>query len=155
MPFANTNDYLTGRKPIPSGSEIDLLSTRFELDVVAGDLTLNNIGILGALPAGHIPVALLVDADKLDTNGAPTLVLEVGLIDPGTGDISALAADGGGPWGSTTIGQAGGQAQLYSKALARVSENTDGDRQLAVKVTTAAATAAAGVLGVNLIYRAA
>lgn len=153
--FTNTNDYMTGRKPIPTGCEIDLLAVRFPIAALAADLTLGNIAQIGALPAGHIPVGVIVDSDDLDTNPTPTVVLEVGLIDPATGNLSTLAADGGGSFGTTTIAQGGGQAQIYSKAIARVQPDPTKSRTLAIKVNAAAATAAAGEIGVTLLYRAA
>jgi hypothetical protein len=156
MPFANSNDTIIGRKPTQTTDSIELVGPRFQISVLAADLVLNNMAPIGVLPAGYIPVGVIVDADPLDTNGAPALAMEFGIQNAAGTDISVLATDGGAPWGTgITVVRAGGQAPVYSAALARVPEDPEYDRILAFKVTAAAATPAAGVLGVTVIYRAA
>lgn len=153
MGFANSNDYLDGRKAVPTGQGSEVLSARFPISLTTGDLALNDIGAVGILPAGHVPVALLVDSDDLDSNATPAVVLAVGVLDAAGTDLSTAAADGGAAWGTgLTVGQAGGQVSVESKALSRV-QATGADRKIAVKVTTAAATAQAGELGLTLLYR--
>lgn len=166
MAFAatTTNDFVSGRQPLPTPAGLEVLSQRFELTVATGDLTLNNIGNIALLPAGCIPVALMIDSDDLDTNGAPTLAWSVGVsngavsnnIQSAAGtDISTATADGGAAWGtSITVSQAGGQVQVLSKALSRVTK-VDYDRYIMIKATAAAATAASGKIGATLLYRAA
>lgn len=165
MPFATstTNDYLQGRTPIVAPSDTGDITVRFKLPLVAGDMTLNNIGNFGILPAGCIPVALVIDSDDLDTNASPTIAWQLGVgngavtnnIQSSTSTaISTAAADGGAAWATgVTVSQAGGQAQAFSKALARV-QAVGYDRYLALQATTAAATAAAGEIGITLTYRA-
>lgn len=155
MPFTNSNDYLTGRKPtvFPAGAEV--VAVRYPIALVAADLDENDIGAVGILPAGCVPVGVLVDSDDLDTNAAPAIALSVGVLNGDGDDLSTAAADGGAAWGTgLTVAQAGGQVQVLSKALARVAA-TGVDRTVALKVTTAAATKAAGTVGVTLLYRAA
>lgn len=155
MAFTNSNDYLDGRKPAPTPAGGEVVACRFSLSLVAGDLDLNDIGAVGILPAGCVPVALIYDSDDLDSNGTPTIAASVGILNSGGTDLSTAAADGGAVWGSgITTSQAGGQAQVVSKALSRVTASTS-DRKIGVKFTTAAATAAAGELGLTLLYRAA
>src|SRR3546814_4726506 len=152
MSFTNSNDYLTGRKPIPTGDGYGLMAVRFELVLATADLALNAIGAVGILAARRVPVALYYDSDDLDT-GTPALVASVGLLKADGTDLSTAEADGGAVWGSgITISQAGGQVAVLSQALARVT-HTDGDRQIGIKVTTAAATAASGTVGLTLVYR--
>lgn len=166
MAFANSNDYLSGRKPVPtSESGHEVLSTRFEIDMATGDLDLNDIGVIGILPAGHVPVSLLADADDLDS-GTPALVHSFGVgnlanknaagaasSDAANTLISTTTADGGAAWGTgITVGQGGGQVQVLSAAIARV-QAVEYDRYIVGKVTTAAATAVAGKLGLTLQYR--
>lgn len=154
--FANSNDTVIGRKPTQTTDSIELVGPRFQLSVLAADLTLNNLAPIGVLPAGYIPVAVIVDSTALDTNGVPTLALAFGILQPGQNALSTLATDGGAPWATgITVARAGGQVQVYSLALANVPEDPEYDRTLAFQVTAAAATAAAGTLGVTVIYRAA
>lgn len=163
MAFANSNDYLTGRKPVVSADSFGTCALRFSLAMVAGDLTLNNVGNIGILPAGCVPVGLLVDSDDLDTNASPTVAFAIGMSNAAVSnnvqgatptDISTAAADGGAAWATAiTVGQAGGQVQPLSKALSRV-QAVNYDRYIVLKATTAAATGAAGEFGVTLLYRA-
>ena len=168
MPFATatTNDFLTGRKPARTGSEVDLVSERYELTLATADLAINTIGAIGILPAGHVPVAVLFDSDDLDSNATPTLVWSLGIgnlaLHNAAGAVSAdavdtlistTAADGGAAWGTgITTSQAGGQAQVLSKALSRV-QSEQYDRDIVLLATTGAATAVSGKVGVTLIYR--
>jgi len=147
MAFKNTNDYLSGRKPTvyPSGSEV--VAVRYPLALVAADMDLNDAGAVGILPAGCVPVALYVDSDDLDT-GTPAVALSVGLMNSGDTDVSTA-------WGTgLTVAQAGGQVQVLDKGMARM-QATNADRKIGVKFTTAPATAAAGEIGITLLYRAA
>ena len=160
--FKASNDFLVGRKPVPTPAGIETIHQRFDLSLAASDLTLNNIGNIGILPAGCIPVGLVVDSDKLD-NGT-TLDFSIGVsnasvVDNVQGDtptdISVLSKDGGAAWGTgVVVSRAGGQVAVFSKALARV-QPVDYDRYVVLKATAAAATAAPGEIGVTLAYRAA
>ncbi|MFZ6813540.1 hypothetical protein ACO0K3_03665 [Undibacterium sp. Rencai35W] len=164
MAFASTttNDFLIGRTPTPTPSNSSDVTVRFKLPFVAGDLTLNNLGNIGILPAGCVPVALLIDSDKLDTNGTPTIAWQLGISNAavvnnvqGAGGtaISALTADGGAAWATAqTVSQNGGQVQALSKALSRVTPTTY-DRYIMIQATAAAATAAAGEAAIIFTYR--
>lgn len=168
MPFATatTNDFLTGRKATRTGSEVDLISERYELTLATADLALNTIGAIGKLPAGHIPVAVLVDSDDLDSNVTPTLAWSLGIgnlaltnaagavsADAADTLISTTAADGGAAWATgLTVSQAGGQVQALSKAISRV-QSVQYDRNIVLLATAAAATAASGKIGVTILYR--
>ena len=155
MSFANSNDYLDGRKPVISPSGPEVVAVRFAISLGTGDLALNDIGKVGILPAGCVPVGLKVDSDDLDSNGAPAIVASVGILNATLDDISTATADGGAAWGTgLTVAQAGGQVDVLSKAISRV-QASGSDRFVGVKFTTAAATAVAGVLGLTLFYKSA
>ena len=38
MAFTNSNDFLTGRKPVPTSAGLEVLAVRFPIDLVAADL---------------------------------------------------------------------------------------------------------------------
>lgn len=155
MAFSKTNDYTTGRKPLPTPAGAEVLATRFVLDLATGDLALNTIGQIGALPAGCLPVDVHVDGTDLDT-GAAAMVLQVGIWDGAATDISTAAADGGAHWGVTTAVNTAFHQRLTLNGNAMVSVKAAArDRKLGVKVTTAPTTPAAGTLAVTLFYRAA
>lgn len=153
MPFVNSNDFTTGRaNPVtPAGAEHT--SMRFTLAMPTGDLAINTIGQIGVLPAGCIPVQLMVDGTDMDS-GAAAMVLQVGVLDAAGTAFSTEAADGGAAWGSTTAANAEFQQQILSRPMASVTR-TNVDRKIGVKVVTAPTVAVAGTLGLTLIYRSA
>lgn len=153
MPIANTNDYLTGRKPAvyPAGPEV--VAVRFEVDLLAADLALNDVGAVGILPAGCVPVDVYVDGDDLDT-GAAAMVLQIGIANAGETDLSTAAADGGAHWGATTAVNTAFMQRLTPNGKAMVNvQASSNDRKVAFKVATAPTTPAAGKLGVTMLYR--
>jgi hypothetical protein len=155
MAFTNSNDYITGRKPVvfPAGCEV--VAVRFAIDLATGDLALNTIGQVGILPAGCVPVDVLVDGTDLDT-GLGAGVYEVGIWDGSGASLSVAAADGGGAWGNTGAAVATAFSKNLTKTLNNIStvQSATTDRKIGVKVTTAPTTAAAGTLGVTVLYRA-
>lgn len=156
MPFTVSNDFITGRSPVPFPAGAEVLAVRFPLSLAVGDLALNTIGQIGVLPAGCVPVEVRVDGADLDT-GAGAGVYEVGILDAAGTAFSSAAADGGGSWGTTGTAV----ATAFDKALTRTLNNmakvtkTDTDRKIGVKVATAPTTAAAGELAVTVWYKAA
>lgn len=164
MAFSVTNDYITGRKPPVTCDCNEATAVRYNLNLATGDVALNTVGAIGILPAGHVPVGILIDSDAL---AASALVWSIGLSNTGPAtatpstpsisgtDISTAAADGGAAWAtSITVSVGGGQVQPLSKALSRVLASQY-DRAILLKATTGAVTPAAGEIGVTLIYRAA
>jgi hypothetical protein len=153
MPFSSSNDFTTGRaNPVtPAGAE--LASMRFPLAMGTADLALNTIGQIGILPAGCVPVQVLVDGTDMDS-GAAAMVLNVGLLDAAGTAMSTAAADGGAAWGSTTAVNTAFQQQILSQPMATVTRS-DVDRKIGIRVTTAPTVAVAGTLGLTLIYRSA
>jgi hypothetical protein len=156
MPFTNSNDYITGRKPglVPSCAE--LTTVNFEIALTAGNLAANTIGQIGILPAGCIPVECRVYGADLDS-GAGAGVYEIGLWDGAGASLSTAAADGNGAWGNTGAAV----ATAFDKPLTRTLNNmasvvpAQTDRKLGLKVVTAPSTAVAGTIGVALTYRSA
>lgn len=153
MAFTNSNDQITGRKPVPFPSGKEVVAQRFTLSLTTGDLALNTIGQIGVLPAGCVPLEVRVDADDLDS-GAGAGVYQVGIWDGSGANLSSSADDGGGAWGDTGTAV----ATAFDKALTRTLNNmakvnaTQSDRRIGVKVTTAPSTAVAGSLSVTVWY---
>lgn len=163
------NDYISGRLQPVTPSESEVVAVRYEADFgkdaanIAANLGLNKVGAIGILPAGCVPVGLIVDSDDLDSTSA--LAWSIGLSNtsnasaPGydATDVSIATNDGGAVWASgITVSQAGGQVQPLSKALSRVVP-VNYDRAIVVKATTASNTSGitSGKLGVTVLYRAA
>lgn len=155
MAFTNSNDFITGRKPVPTPAGAEVLAVTFEIEMATGDLAVNTIGQIGVLPAGCVPVEVQVYHDDLDSSTA-ALVMQVGIWDGSGASLSTVAADGGAHWGVTTASTAALSEKLTRNGIALESVVKSGsDRKLGVKVTTAPTTAVAGTLGVTLFYRAA
>lgn len=155
MAFTNTNDFITGRAPVPTPAGGSVVAVRFALAMTTGDLALNAIGQIGILPAGCVPVGLpIIDATDMDSGTAG--VYQLGILDAAGTAISSAAADGGGDWGNTGTAVATAFVKQITPTLnniANVAPATT-DRKIGIKVTTAPA-AVAGTLGVTLFYRAA
>jgi hypothetical protein len=165
--LTGTNDYLTRRKPMPTSSEAaETLSVRFALAMATGDLDVGDIGPIGILPAGHVPVDMFVDGTDMDT-GAAALIVQFGLgnlaLQDAAGAVSAdakntlvstVAKDGGAAWGSTTASNTSFMQQVIGYPMTQV-QAVDYDRYIVAKITTAPTAAAAGTLGLTLNYRAA
>lgn len=155
MAFTNSNDYITGRKPLPYPAGGENVTVSFELSLPTGDLAVNTIGQIGVLPAGCVPVECRVYGGDLDS-GAGAGVYEVGIWDGSGASLSTAAADGGGAWGNTSTAVATAFDKLLTRTLNYMASVTasQSDRKVGVKVTTAPSTAVAGTLGVALTYRA-
>ena len=149
MPFTNSNDYLDGRKPpvLPAGGEV--VAVRFPIALVAADLDANDTGAVAVLPAGCVPVGLVYDSDDLDTNASPTITASVGPVNAGATDLSEV-------WASGIQASRDGTSAIVtlSRAAMRMAANATADTRIGIKFTAAAATKAAGEVGLTLLYRA-
>lgn len=155
MAFTNSNDYISGRLPVPTPAGSEVLSTRFTLSMATADEALNTIGQIGILPAGCIPIDVRVDMTDPDASAA-AMVLQVGIWDGSGSSLSTDSADGGAHWGTTTAVTAASSQSLTRNGVAMESvTKSSSDRKLGVKVTTAPTTAQAFTLGVTLLYKAA
>lgn len=149
MAFTNSNDYLTGRKPAPFPAGGEVIAVRFPIDLVAADLDINDVGSVAILPAGCVPVGLVYDSDDLDTNVSPTIAASVGPINAGETDLSSAWATG------ITNSQSGASSQINLSTAAMRMAAAATDTKIGIKFTAAAATKAAGQVGLTLLYRAA
>ncbi|SEQ20569.1 hypothetical protein SAMN02982919_00198 [Giesbergeria anulus] len=147
--FANTNDFLAGRKQVKTPSGGELVSVRFALKLKTTDLVTNGAGAIGILPPGTVPVSLIFDSDDLDTNAAPTVVASVGLLNDAGTDLATVWVSG------ITACQSGAAFSGTSTAMVREAQSLTSDRKIGIKFTTGAASAQAGEVGLTLIYRSA
>ena len=149
------NDYMTGRKPLPTPQGAEVVAVRFTIDMATADLNTSDIGAFAKLPAGCVPAGLpIVDGTDMDT-GAAALVLNVGIMNTAADSaLSTDAEDGGGSWGATTAANAAFTQTLTptGKNLMSVTAAAT-DRLVGVLVDTGATTPATGTLGLTLFYR--
>jgi hypothetical protein len=151
---AAANDYMTGRKPLltPQGAEV--VAARFTIALGTADLDASDIGAFAKLPAGCVPVDMVVDMTDMDTSTA-ALVLTFGVLETAAATaLSTATANGGGVWGATTAVNAAATQRLTltGNNMANVAATTE-DRLVGCIVTTAPTAAAAGTLGLTMTYR--
>lgn len=143
-------DYATGVIPTPVAVACEVVACRASYTLTA-DLSVGDIIQMMDLPAGHVPVDILLDADAM---GAGTV--SVGLANAGKTDLDTTAS-GGAAWltGGAVTAAAGLRADAGGiKALSRVVADQAANRAVAVKIVTDT-TATSGTIGLTLFYRAA
>lgn len=146
MPFTNSNDFITGRKPVPTSAGLELLAVRFPIDLVAADLDANDVGSVAILPAGHQLAGIIYDSDDLDTNATPTIAASIGPINAAENDLSAV-------WASGVQNSRDGTSSQVVLTPAALRYSAATDTKIGIKFTAAAATKAAGQVGLTLLYR--
>ena len=109
-----------------------------EIAVATGDIDANDLVKAFLVKKGQIVVGALLEASDIDTNASPLIVLAVG--DASDDDRFITASN---------IGQAGGATQTLARTGMFYEFTADTD--IYVKVTTGAATAAAGTIRVGLL----
>lgn len=110
---------------------------------LATALIINDTIAMCKLPANHKLVTAYLDSDDLDTDGTPTIVMDVGIID---GDVDSII-DG------TTIGQTGGRIEMNVATQALAAAATS-ETIMGIKVITAPETGTAtGTLALTLLSR--
>ena len=116
---------------------------------VAGAFALNDVVEMIPWPAGTIITSLKVKSEDLDSNGAPAVALDIGIL---TGAWLEKTVDNDGTTARTcgtefaaasNIGQAGGGLDVGADKLLGLAASSK-DRSIGVKVQTAAATLVAG-----------
>lgn len=159
MPFLTTNNYTTGRAPAVSPAGAEVVSVRFPLVITTAnlaDLALNAIGEIGELPAGCVPVGdVFFDMTDPDASTA-ALVLQVGIWDGSSANLSTDAADGGAHWGVSQATTTAATQRMTPNGVAMASvQPSQSRRKIGLKVATAPTTAQACTIGVTIFYKAA
>jgi hypothetical protein len=121
----------------------DVVANRFYVDLATTDLVLNNVIDIGILPAGHTVTDCVLIADDLDTNGTPTITLDVGIMTGTPGDGVTVRTVGQELFTAATAAQTGAIVNLTQKTGFTIAA-TAADRSIGVKIAAAPATAAAG-----------
>lgn len=119
---------------------------RFYVDLKAADLVAGNLIDLGILPAGHTVTEAVIVADDLDTNGTPTITLDVGIMSGTTGDAVSVRTVGTELFSASTAAQAGTVATAATTKTAYTIAASQSNRSIGAKIVAGAATAAAGRL---------
>jgi hypothetical protein len=156
MPTIKTQN-ASGVNPAPIPVAQEDVTVFEELSLLAAQVANGNVLQMMLLPAGCIPVGYALRSTDLDT-GSPTITFDLGILNAAGNAISTDAKDGGDEWiDGSTLPQAGGIVLHTASAGAfdvlHDVQASDVDRIVAVVMATGAATAAAGVVGLELTYR--
>lgn len=114
---------------------------------------LNDVIEISCLPNGAKLVDAILVSDDLDSNAAPTIQFDVGVLS-GAFESEDARVCGAELFSATQIGRAGGVARMAVKEGFRVPvSNTD--RGIGLKVTAVATTFQVGTVNLILLYAAA
>lgn len=136
--------------PVAVGCELVVCRASFTL---TADLAANDLIQMMDLPAGHVPVDIILDTDDLGTTGA----VSVGLANAGKTDIDTTAS-GGAAWltgGDVATAATGLRADAAGlRAMSRCAADQTANRAIVLKIATDT-TATSGTIGMTLLYRSA
>lgn len=118
-------------------------------DIPAGQIVLNDVIDLGVLPAYHTVTDAVLIVSDLDSNGTPTIALDVGLMTGTPGDTTSVRTVGNELFAADTTARTGGAARMTKAAGFQILA-TEADRSIGVKIQAAAATAAGGRIGLRV-----
>jgi len=141
-----TATHISQEQPAISGGQAGVVVCNEGAYEAPVTLAANDIVKLAFLPAGHKPVDVILEADDLDTNGTPTIALAVGVVNSDGDDLVASTNFITG----SAVGSTGGVARADTVAGLQLAASSV-DRVIGVKVTTVAATKAAGTLKLKVL----
>ncbi|HJV52784.1 MAG TPA: hypothetical protein VJ652_15055 [Noviherbaspirillum sp.] len=121
----------------------DSVVNHFYADLTAAQVAAGNIVDIGILPAGHTVVDSVLVPDDLDTNGSPTITLDVGIMSGTPGDDTSVRTCGAELFSASTAAQGGTPTRMSAKTGFLIP-SVGYDRSIGVKINAGAATAAAG-----------
>lgn len=129
----------------------ETIGQRFFIDVTAAQLVLNDIFEIAPIPVGHVPLGLVLDSDDLDSNGAPLISFDVGIMSGVWGDADQSRTIGNEFLAGSTIGRTGGVDRPTKASAFRIAAVQQA-RSIGVKIAAAPATAVAGQIGLTIHY---
>lgn len=133
--------------PVPVAVACEVVAHRASFKVSAA-LALNDIIHMTNLPAGHVPVDIIVDADDLGSTGD----VSVGFLNDAKTDLDGTAWITAGDVNAAAGGLRADAAGL--RAMSRVVPDQGADRAVGIKIVEAT-TATSGEIGLTILYRAA
>ena len=147
--------WATNQRNTPAGDcRADEVVQIFEYALSSTVLNVGDIIELGVLPANHSPCDAILLCDDLDSNGTPTIKLDVGLMSGVVGaklnpDNSARTC-GAEMFSADTSAQSGAVSRM-SLQTGFLINAADTDRSIGVKINTAAATQGAAGQKIRLM----
>jgi hypothetical protein len=95
------------------------------------------------LPAGYVPVSYKLATEDCDSNGTPTITLDVGVMSGTPGSLDGARTCGNEALAANIVAQAGGVV-VENKAAGLMIAPSDADRSIGVRLATGAATLVVG-----------
>lgn len=142
----------TNALPIPTAANATDIVPVVATFVVPAGLALNDVIEMGPLPAGYVPIDLIVAFPDLDSNGTPTIKFDAGILSGAWLDTGARTC-GNEFFAADVTAQAGGLARMNKAAGAQIAPTTAA-RSWGLKVQTGAATlTAGGTVTATILYR--
>lgn len=132
----------------------DVVVNDFFYDLATAENVTGDIIELGVLPAYHTVSDAVLVTDDLDTNGAPAMAVDVGLMSGTPGSTDSARTCGAELFSGATTAQTGGTARPTLASAFKI-QATEADRSLGIKIATQAATAAFGRIRVRVWMHAA
>lgn len=146
------NNVALGQVKMPSPVDCALIAFRMSY-TLTGDLAAGDIIEVGNLPAGALPVDIVLDCDDMDSGTTGTV--SVGILNAGKTDLDTTAS-GGAAWLTAQSIQAATAVRADAgglRAMSRVAVDNEDDRPVGIKIVGETAAAAAQVIGLTLLYR--
>lgn len=137
------------RAPALNGDGMDSIPVIGEHLVVAGALASGDVVEMIAQPAGTVLTGFRIIANQVDSNGSPTLAMDIGYLSGSWLDADGAGRTCGTEFGSavTTVGRlatSNVDAMANATAANLLAAATTNDRSIGFKLTAAAATLVAG-----------
>lgn len=133
---------ITNKDPAMSAAGTEDVTLVGDFTVPAG-LVINDVVEMVILPAGYVPTDATAYLEDTDSNGAPAITLDLGIISgtAGAADNARTCASEG--IAAATTAQTGGVLRPTKKDWGLIAP-TDADRGIGFKVAAAAATLTVG-----------
>jgi len=128
------------------------ITHRFSMEIPA-NIAQDDILELAVIPQDAEVMDIILDCDQIDTDGAPAVVFNVGIMNGEFGDGESNRFCSNTFFAGTTIGQTGGVERASKTAAFRLNKSNKA-RSIGVMFTTAPATGQAGSIGLTLTVAA-
>lgn len=147
------SEYAKGTLVAPNPGFSGVAVTHRFTMALTGTEQVGDILEIAAIPPGCRPLDIVIDSEDLDTHGTATIAFNVGVMSGDYGADDSSRTCGVQFFSATEIGRAGGVARPTLASAYRVPVAPKA-RGIGIEITTAAATGAAGTVGLTVTYAA-
>ncbi len=107
---------------------------------------------LAQIPPNAEPIDFILTCDDLDSDGTPTIVFDLGIMSGDWGNTDGARTCGAEILSGSTLAQAGGVERPTLKTAFRLAPSAEA-RSIGMKITTVAATPAAGSVNLTTVVK--